>query len=131
VGQDCPRGWLEAAQGLEGVSWHQDYSGLYHYRFESALGTVSEAIQEALATRPLGPAWFWFNDTFCPMQPPNAGADPEQEAIDLYSSWSHWRDSYKNGNLLDALLQLNKSGTKKSPESVKPRVDLWAQLRED
>jgi hypothetical protein len=115
---------------MESVSWYQDYSGLHHYQFDRALGTVLEAIQEALATRPLGPAWFWFNDTFCPMRPPHVGSDPEQEAIDLYNSWSHWRDSYQNGNLLDTLLQLNKNGARKNTElQVNPR-NLWAQLRE-
>jgi hypothetical protein len=45
----------------------QDQSGLWHYTGRRIGTDVIDCARDALAHRPEGPAWFWFNGTFAPM----------------------------------------------------------------
>jgi hypothetical protein len=51
------------------LGWYrQDRFGLWHY--DPPLGThIQKALEDAIATRPEGAAWFWFWETFAPIQP--------------------------------------------------------------
>jgi hypothetical protein len=74
------------------MSWNKDASGLSHYVF-STLGHVSVAIEDALATRPTTPSWFWFNGTPCPML-------DGDDAAAVGRRWSEWRAAYQQGDLI-------------------------------
>jgi hypothetical protein len=67
----------------------QDACGLWHYRWmSSAIGWIGDALADALAGRPSGACWFWWNGTFAPM---HLGDSPGA----LHARWNALRDGYQ------------------------------------
>jgi len=77
---------------MQGLSryYTKDKAGIYHYQNHN-IGQVFTAVGIALRERPNGPAYFWFNDTFCPIVP----NDTEES---LLVRWEEWRDEYQKGS---------------------------------
>jgi hypothetical protein len=72
----------------------RDPCGLWHYHFERVSGTVFTAADDAVANRPDGAAWFWFNDTHAPMHTGDSGDA-------LHTRWQEWRESAQRARLYD------------------------------
>lgn len=71
------------------AQWKRDPSGGHHW-IGYVAGHVSNAAAVALATRPAGTCWFWFNDT------PSAIA-PNDSVSGLVQRWQDWREAYRAG----------------------------------
>jgi hypothetical protein len=92
------------------MSWHFDPSGVVHHKFDGR-GMVGDAIRDALKTQhqhwmSQPPMWFWWNGTFCPMDPIKGemfGLELDAAAEVLYQRWHEWREAYQSGNLLDRI----------------------------
>ena len=78
----------EHEKNAELGNFQQDPSGLWHYNYRRhRMGYVWNAVDDALKCRPEAAAWFWFNDTPCPMLP----SDDRQT---LLARWEEWREAY-------------------------------------
>jgi hypothetical protein len=64
-----------------------DKSGLSHYHFLE-LGPVQVAAEDALAHRPEGAAWFWFENTPTPIE-------AKDDIVQLTDRWNEWRQEIK------------------------------------
>lgn len=69
--------------------FRQDPSGLWHYGILGWAGDVWKAADDALANKPEGTCWFWFNGTPAPMVANDDGA-----AI-LVCRWEAVRNAYR------------------------------------
>lgn len=79
------------------TTWKTDPSGVHHGTYLNREGHVSTAAEVAIATRPVGACWFWFNGTPAPM----SGSDT---ALKLTERWIDWRHAYQT----DAVAFLDK-----------------------
>lgn len=71
------------------MPWIIDPSGLCHWHnTESVFPHVLRGIEDALATKPVLPCWFWWNETPAPI----AWGDT---ADTLYARWEGWRAAYQ------------------------------------
>lgn len=66
----------------------QDPSGLWHYQPRDSVHLSASAARDALASRPAGPCWFWFDGTFCPIY-------PKDIPYDLVVRWRQWQERCK------------------------------------
>lgn len=74
----------------------QDYCGIWHYTFESGMGTIYMAAADAIAHRPDGAAWFWFGGT-----PAHIG--PDEDSHMLINRWTYWRNLFHSNNFMNLL----------------------------
>ena len=83
----------------ESGQYRQDRSGLWHYHYSQASGTVSDAARDAIAHHPGNAAWFWFNGTFSPII---VGDDTRN----LVERWNLWRFKFQdNPKSLPSLIE--------------------------
>lgn len=72
-------------------AWYKDPAGVWHWSNHVRFGgTVRDAAELAIASRPEGPSWFWWNETPAPL------AD-DDSASSLTSRWSEWRSAFHTG----------------------------------
>jgi hypothetical protein len=88
-----------------------DATGVQHYQYEGP-GMITDAIRDALRTRPDGVCWFWWNGTFAPMLV-NEITSPEEHVPGeqaLYRRWLSWREHHHiGGSFLPLLQQLSQA----------------------
>ncbi len=108
---------MKVRESIVGVS-QQDAAGLWHYHFMQGTGTVDLAARDALDNLRNYPAWFWFNDTPCPI---NEG----DTVATLVRRYFHWRKNIQSDPvwLLKALHSLT-PGRK----SDAPRERFWLSV---
>ncbi|MDP1719314.1 MAG: hypothetical protein Q8L24_02725 [bacterium] len=68
--------------------FRQDLSGLWHYGVLCWAGDVWKAAEDALANKPEGVCWFWFNGTPAPMV-------ADDSVAVLVCRWGAVRNAYK------------------------------------